>query len=73
VSPIDDDLTSIVVQQLAEAVAHTENANDVVVAQFIASKTNYGGRTKAPERAAYVYALADIIRTSRHGVTARDA
>jgi hypothetical protein len=72
-SPIDDDLAAIVVRHLAEAVAHTENANDVVVAQFIASRTNYGGRTKAPDRATYVYALADIIRTSRHSLSARDS
>jgi hypothetical protein len=73
VSPIDDDLPAIVVRHLAEAVAHTENANDVVVAQFIASKTNYGGRTQAPDRATYVYALADVIRTSRHSLSAPDS
>ena len=72
-SSFNDDVSATVTRHLAEAIAHTDNANDVVVAQFIASQTDYGGRTQAPDRAAYVFALAAVIHTTRHSLSARDS
>jgi hypothetical protein len=65
---MDEALSAIVVEHLPDAIANNPDGNDVMLADYIASKTNFGGRTDANERGLYVLALADMVRVRRHTV-----
>jgi hypothetical protein len=61
-----EELLSTAMEGLPDAVAHYPCATDLELARIIASKSSYGGRTDAGERAEYMLALAEIVCEQRH-------
>ena len=61
-----EELFATAIEGLPDAVAHYPCATDLELARIIASKSSYGGRTDASERAEYMLALAEIVCVRRH-------